>query len=193
MTEAVRKYYTPEEYLALEEVAEYKSEYYRGEIYQMSGGTFNHNVISGNIYAELNLAFRKKNCTAFNSDMRLQLKANGLYTYPDVSVICGPVQFAEGRRDTITNPTLVVEVLSSSTANYDRGGKFTLYQGLESLRDYVLVEQDSWRVEYFRKLGPKHWDLTILTDPSTILNLSTLEVEIPLALIYDKVVFEELP
>lgn len=115
MFQPEQKYYTPEEYLALEEDAEYKSEYYQGEIFAMSGGSPNHNRIAGNLYIALREALEGKSCEAFFSDMRLQVKKNGLYTYPDVMVVCGGLEFVKGRTDTITNPVVIIEVLSEST------------------------------------------------------------------------------
>src|SRR5688572_31697002 len=109
------RYYTPEEYLALEEVAETKNEYFQGEIFAMSGGSANHNQIAVSVCMMLAAEFEEKPCKVFSSDLRLLVQANGLYTYPDAMVVCDPVEYAEGRNDTITNPIVIVEVLSQST------------------------------------------------------------------------------
>ncbi|HEX2913484.1 MAG TPA: Uma2 family endonuclease [Chloroflexia bacterium] len=112
---AARKYYTPEEYLEMEETAPYRSEYYRGEIFAMAGGSVNHNRISSNVNAELNIALRGKTCRVYNSAMRIRVQSVGLESYPDASVVCGEPLFVEGRNDVLTNPSLIVEVASPST------------------------------------------------------------------------------
>ena len=134
-----KDYFTPEEYLALEEEAEYRSEYYQGEIFAMTGGSANHNTIAVNLCRSLDEAFDDKPCQVFINDMRLLVQDNGLYTYPDLMVVCGNIKFVAGRDDTVTNPIVVVEVLSKSTGSYDRGPKFELYRALHTLQDYVLT------------------------------------------------------
>ena len=147
-----QKYYTPEEYLALEEAADYRSEYFQGEIFAMSGGSANHNRITKNLVIALERSFENKPCEAFMTDMRLLVKKNGLYTYPDIMAVCGQLEFAEGRDDTLTNPVVIVEVLSKSTQDYDRGGKFALYRAIETFQDYVLIDQHTIQVEHFHRL-----------------------------------------
>jgi len=189
MTQAARKLYTPREYLALEEVATYKSEYYQGEIFQMAGGSYNHNVISSNINALLNNALDNKPCVVFSSVMRLNVRKNGLFTYPDAMVVCGTPQFFEERSDTITNPVLIVEVLSPSTETYDRKGKFTLYKAVSTIQDYVLVDQDEALVEYYHRLEPRKWLLETYEGLESVVSLNSIEVELPLQKIYRKVLF----
>ena len=128
MTQLAEKYYSLQEYLTFEEKAQLKSEYYQGQIFQMAGGSANHSRISLNICLELTIALRGKSCEVFNSDMKIAVKANGLHTYADAAVVCGEVEFGPGRDDIITNPLLLVEVLSPSTRNYDRADKFLLYR-----------------------------------------------------------------
>ena len=127
-------YYSPEEYLALETDAEYKSEYHNGQIVPMVGGTPNHNQIAGNLYASLNFALKGQPYRVFIGDMRLWIPQPRLYTYPDLMLVSGQLQFVEGRKDTITNPSLIVEVLSESTENYDRGEKFRLYRTIPTFQ-----------------------------------------------------------
>ncbi len=138
MSQTARKYYSVEEYLVLEDKAAYKSEYYQGEIFAMAGGTYNHDVISLNLASALNIAFTNRGCVAFTSDMKVKVSANNFYTYPDVSAVCGDPVFDGERTDIITNPIFIADVLSDSTSRYDRGGKFELYRGLNSLEDYVF-------------------------------------------------------
>jgi Uma2 family endonuclease len=183
-----QKYYSPEEYLALEELAEYRSEYYRGEIFAMSGGSANHNRIAGNVYIALREAFEGKPCEAFITDMRLHIKKNSLYTYPDVMVVCGKVAFAKGRNDTITNPVVIIEILSESTQAYDRGTKFELYRAIDSLQDYVLIDQARIHVEYFHKWEDGRWVLAEFNELEMILRLEG--VELPLSRIYQRVEWE---
>ena len=185
-----QKYYSPEEYLALEEATDYKSEYYQGEIFVMSGVSVNHNRIAGNVHAALNNAFDAKPCEVFMGDVRLLVKKNGLYTYPDVMVICGQLEFAEGRMDTLTNPIVIVEVLSKSTQDYDRGAKFELYRAIETLQDYVLIDQARVHMEYFRKLEDGRWLLQEFNQLEAILRIEAVGVEIPLSRVYQRVEWE---
>ncbi|ACF13032.1 protein of unknown function DUF820 [Chloroherpeton thalassium ATCC 35110] len=182
-----KKYFTPEEYLELEEKAEYKSEYYQGEIFAMSGGSVNHCRIAINVQTGLNVAFRKRNCEVFNGDMRVLVQENGLYTYPDVSAICGEIKFAEGRNDTVTNPCLIVEVLSKSTKDYDRGQKFELYRALPSLEDYVLIHQDKVHVEHFHKQSDGKWLFMDICSLEENLVLESVDVTLPIRDLYEKV------
>lgn len=190
MFERQKDYYSPEEYLALEETADYRSEYYRGEIFAMSGGSANHNRIAGNVHTVLNIAFEEKPCEVFINDMRLLVKENGLYTYPDIMVVCGGLEFVEGRTDTLTNPIVIVEVLSQSTEGYDRGAKFELYRALETLQDYVLVDQAKVHVECFHKMKDGRWVLTEFNQMEATLRIESIDVEMPLGRIYQRVEWE---
>ncbi len=187
MLQREKTYISPEEYLAMEEKADQKSEYFNGEVFMMVGASINHNRITGNINAFFNAALANTTCESFASDMRLQVKANGLYTYPDVMVVCGKPEFAAGRNDTLTNPILIVEVLSPSTKNYDRGQKFMLYRAIETLMDYVLVDQDRPHVEYFHRLDDGRWILTEFDTADATLHLEALQLDIPITRIYQKV------
>jgi Uma2 family endonuclease len=185
-----QKFYSPEEYLALEETAEYRSEYYQGEIFAMAGGSANHNRIVKNLLIALDAALEAKSCEAFITEMRLHIKKNGLYTYPDVMVVCGKLMFVKGRSDTLTNPVMIVEVLSDSTQAYDRGAKFELYRAIETLQDYILIDQDRVHLEYFHKWKDGRWVLTEFNDLEAVLHLESVAVEIPLSQIYQRVEWE---
>ncbi len=195
MTQPAKTFYTPEEYLALEDKAEHRSEYYQGQIYAMAGGSLNHSRIVDDLVGALNgaLAARKRPCEAFSSDVRLQIKANGLFTYPDVLVICGEPQYATGRTDTVTNPVLIVEVLSNSTGTYDRDEKFELYKDLETLQNYVLISQKKAFVECFQRLDGRKWAIETYKGLSDNLFLAALELEIPLETIYRRVTLPTQP
>ena len=150
---------TPEEYLEIEPAADYKSEYFNGEMFAMSGGTPRHAVIAGNAGAEFRAALRNKGYTVASSDLRIRTTPAGLYTYPDVTVYCGQLQFVEGTKETITNPVLLVEVLSPSSESHDRVLKWEQYRQIESLRDYVLISQTTPRVEVYSR-HPEGWLFT---------------------------------
>lgn len=182
-------YYSPEEYLELETAAEYKSEYRDGLIIPMAGGTPNHNRIALNLSTGLNFALKGQAYDVFTSDLRLWIPQARLYTYPDVMVVSGQLQFAESRRDTITNPLIIVEVLSESTANYDRGEKFRLYRTIPTLQEYILISQSEMHVEQFAKTADKKWILSEYDDNS-ILALNSIQFQISFRDIYDKVDFD---
>ncbi|MDZ7304891.1 MAG: Uma2 family endonuclease [candidate division KSB1 bacterium] len=185
-----KKFYTPEEYLAMEETAEYKSEYYQGEIFAMAGGSIDYNRIVRNLENRMSKAFEGKDCEVFFNDMRLRVDAVDLFTYPDLIVICGQPKFYENRRDTILNPLLIVEVLSESTKNYDRGEKFRLYRAIPTLREYTLVDQYKIHVEQF-SLGQKgKWVLTEYDGAEAVLHCTSVDFQIPLTEIYSKVELE---
>lgn len=185
-----KRYYTPEEYLKLEVNSSQRHEYIDGEIIPMTGGTPNHNRIAGNFYAALNFALKGKPYDVFFADQRLWVPRRKLYTYPDVMIVQGELQFQEGRRDTITNPIMIVEVLSKSTEGYDRGEKFQAYRTIPTVEEYVLIEQYKLHVEQFIRTESSKWLLTEYDGESATLSLSSVQFEIVLANIYDKVDFE---
>ncbi len=189
MTVAVKppKTFTPDEYLEMERNAVQKSEYYAGEIFLMAGASPNHNRIAGNVYTEFNTGLRGHTCEAFNSDQRLYVKKNGLYTYPDVMAVCGRIEYDNRNSDAITNPALIVEVLSPSTANYDRGGKFELYRDISSFQEYVLIHQDKVHIEHHRRDEQRRWLLTEYKDVDASLLFESVGISIPLQRIYERV------
>ncbi|BDI17790.1 hypothetical protein ANSO36C_35920 [Nostoc cf. commune SO-36] len=185
-----QRYYTPEEYLELEEAADYKSEYIDGQIIPMAGGTINHNRIAGNFYAVLNFAFRQQEYEVFNSDMRLWIHQKRIYTYPDVTVIAGEPEFFNNRTDIITNPQLIVEVLSKSTKNYDSEDKFQAYRSISTFQEYLLIDQTRIHVDQFSKTGKKQWTLREYDEEDEAIALVTVPFEISLQDLYKKVKFE---
>jgi Uma2 family endonuclease len=180
--------FTPEQYLAMERKADFKSEYDGGFITAMAGTARIHNLIAGNFYAEIRSRFRGRTCEVYIGDVRLCVSPTGLYTYPDVMAVCGEREFLDGELDTLLNPTTIVEVLSPTTESYDRGRKFRHYQQLASFREYVLVAQDEVRVERFTRRGDD-WVLSIFTSLDDTLRLTSIDCEIALREIYDKVEF----
>lgn len=189
MAQVAKKFFSPEEYLAMEVVTDYKNEYFQGEIFAMAGGSFNHNRIVGNVFKTLSLGLDKKPCHVLMSDMRLLVKRNGLYTYPDVQVVCGKVDFAAGRNDTITNPILIVEVLSPSTRDYDRIRKFALYKQLDSLREYLLVDSEQTHVTLLC-LANSQWIIEMYDDINVALHLESIGCDVNLRDLYDDIEFE---
>ncbi len=186
----VQIYYSPEEYLKLEEVAEFRSEYQDGRIIPMAGGKPNHNQIAGNFYGTLNFATKGQPYQVFINDLRLWIPSKRVYTYPDVMLVAGKLEFAEGRKDTISNAVMVAEVLSKSTADYDRGGKFKLFRSIPSFREYVLIDQYEMHVEHFCKTDDNKWVLSEYDGADAMLKLSCVEFEMRLGDMYDRVDFE---
>ncbi len=194
MTQALKKqHYTPEEYFALEQTNAYKSEYYQGDIFQMAGGSLNHNRIIGNVRGLLRQAFATRPYEVFSENVRLQVQRIGFYTYPDVMAICGDLQFAANEANTITNPTVIVEVLSESSENCDRTLKFGFYRNIESLRTYVLIDQKRIYIECFDRTETNQWLMTPYEDLAGVLILSEIAIELPLTEIYHKVKFGSTP
>ena len=177
---------TPEEYQAHEELATEKNEYFDGQVFAMAGGSHNHDMICGNMYTALRQFARARGCTAYTSNMRLLVNVNGLYTYPDAMIVCGPVQFSPGRNDTVTNHLLLVEVLSDSTEHYDRGNKFELYRGIATFAYYILIHQDRVFIELHQRVSAG-WLLTEIKDINVTLKFDALDLEIPVSAIYEDV------
>ncbi len=178
---------TPEEYLALERKAEYKSEYLAGEMFAMAGASERHVSIVANVMYLLVGQLKGRPCKAYASDMRVRVSPTGLYTYPDVVVVCGQPQFADEQQDTLLNPTLLVEVLSESTKDYDRGEKFEHYRTLASLSEYVLIAQDKYHIEHFVRQPDNRWLLSETNRLEDTIHLSSIACDLALAEVYDKV------
>jgi Uma2 family endonuclease len=159
MTAQPEKRYSEEEYLELEREADYKSEYYRGEIFAMAGAGHNHNRIVENLSIEIGGFLKGKPCRTYSSDLRIHIPASGLYTYPDLLIICGRNEYHDNKKDNIINPSVIIEVLSESTSGYDRGEKFHFYRSIPSLNEYVLVDSLSIAAEVFRRNEEGIWFL----------------------------------
>jgi Uma2 family endonuclease len=179
-------YLTPEEYLAIERKAEHKSEYMDGVLYAMSGASLRHSTIVVNVITELGQQLRGRPSRVLASDMKVRMPDSRKYFYPDVSVLCGEPQFHDDREDIILNPTLIVEVLSESTAAFDRGEKFRAYQRLVSLQEYILISQDENVVEQYVRQTPESWTYTAAFGMEGILTLPSIECTLSLQAVYDK-------
>jgi Uma2 family endonuclease len=180
---------TPEQYLVIERDAPCKSEYFDGAMFAMAGATREHNLICTNVTRELSQQLRGQPCETYAGDMRVKVAATGLYTYPDVVVVCGERQFEDGRRDTLLNPTMIVEVLSPSTAAYDRGDKFTHYQHLDSLREYLLIAQDQPRIEHYLRNDRQEWLRSDALGPESTLRLTSTGCALKLSDVYERIEF----
>jgi Uma2 family endonuclease len=187
-----KRYYSPEEYLVLEEAANYKSEYIDGEIVPMAGGSTNHNRIAGNFYAALNFAFKTEGYEVFMSDVRLWISKRRIYTYPDVMVVAEEPEYYNNRTDTITNPRVIIEVLSASTKGYDRSKKFEAYRTIPTFEEYLLLDQTRVYIEHFSKTDNKRWSFCDYDESDEVIALSSVSFEISLTDIYNKVNFQQV-
>ncbi len=188
---------SPAEYYRRERAAESRSEFLAGEVFAMAGGSVNHSLIKANMMRCLGNALLRegKGCRVFDSDLRVKVPATGLRTYPDASVICGPVEIdpEDDAGETVMNPGLLVEVLSDSSERYDRGTKFGHYQSIPSLKQYVLVSQNQPKVEVFLRLADGTWQYASFTGLGSLARLAALEVELPLAEVFAGVEFPKRP
>ena len=184
---------TEAEYLDLERAAPFKSEFYAGEVFAMGGGSVMHSLIAANLIRELGTKLRGRPCKAFTSELRMKIAATGLLTYPDVSVVCGTLEFATGTDDTVVNPTLLVEVLSETTEAYDRGEKFRHYRQMPALKEYLLVSQRLPRIEQFLRGSNDEWTLRTAEGPEAALRLPSLEVTLELGEVFAGVDFGPTP
>lgn len=164
-------------------------EYVDGEVFAMSGGTAEHAIIIGNIHGQFWMQMKGRPCQVYASDMKLRIQAAEAGTYPDLMALCGEQQFHDGRRDLLLNPSLIVEVLSSSTEAYDRGDKFALYRRLPSLREYLLVAQHRVQLDLYTRGDDGRWILTSVDDRAGSVHLSSVGCTLTVAEVYDKVVF----
>ena len=187
MSSVASTYITPEEYLERERKAETKSEYFRGEVFAMAGASLRHGRIVTNLGRELSQQLRQKPCSVYSTDIRLGVKATGLYTYPDVMVVCGEELLADQHLDTVLNPIVISEVLSESTKNYDRGQKFQSYRTIPSLMEYLTVAQDEIHIEQYVRQSDQRWLLTEYSDPAATITLSSIGVELRVGDVYEKV------
>jgi Uma2 family endonuclease len=189
MSALPKKKLTPQEYLVIERAADFKSEFFDGEMFAMAGTSKEHSIITVNLTGEFHAALRGKVCQPFSSDLRVKVSANGLYTYPDLTIVCGPVDVEDEQADVLLNPTLIIEVLSPGTERYDRGKKFDLYRELDSLKEYVLVSQDQYRVEQFLRGNGSEWGYRVAFKEDDIVEFPSVGCSIPLKDIYARVVF----
>lgn len=181
--------YTIDEYFEFELNSETRHEYRAGEIYPMTGGTPQHNRISGNLYIALSLALRRKPYEVFHVDQKLWIPERQIGAYPDVMVVQKPIELQTGRTDTIVNPCLIAEVLSKSTQDYDHGEKFTAYRTIPTFTEYLLIDQYKVHVEHYQKTSANQWLLSEYSDPTIVLSFAAFEFEIQIADLYENIEF----
>jgi Uma2 family endonuclease len=175
---------TEEEYLQFEKDAEQKHEFYKGDIFAMAGASERHNIISVNLLGELHSRLKGKPCQPFGGDLRIHIPENSLYTYPDIAVICGDILSAD--QDKVKRPVVIIEILSESTRNYDRGEKFMLYRDIPTLKEYILIESESIQVEAFRIIHKGHWSMEEYRNITETLQISSLGIELLLTEVYER-------
>lgn len=180
MTSQPKDLLTPDEYLSIERKAEIKSEYYAGEVFARAGASRQHYLIVSSIIRVLGNQLLERDCNVYPSDMRVKIVKIGKYTYPDVAVVCGAEQFEDEHQDTLLNPTIIIEVLLDTTEAYDRGKKFENYQYIDSLREYILVAQEPYRIERYIRQNDKTWTYSEFHEAEEKVGLSTIGCELSL-------------
>lgn len=180
-----KKHFTVEEYLAFENASEKKHEYFQGEVFAMAGASSRHVKLSSNFLGELFIKLKGKPCQPYGSDARVYIPGNTLYTYPDISIFCGDLITTEEDENTLIDPVVIIEILSPSTKNYDRGEKFMLYREIVNLKEYILVDSESVRVEIFRLNKAGHWELEEYKSIETTIHIKALEISVPMVDVYN--------
>jgi|SRR5579864_2821919 len=189
MSTSPKSFLTPEQYLEIERRAEFRSEYYQGEMFAMAGARRNHNLLVTNTVGQIHAQLRHRECEVYSNDMRVRVAATGLYAYPDVVIACGPIEFLDANEDTLLNPAVIMEVLSASTEAYDRGKKFELYRSLDSLREYMLVSSDRIQIERYSRQAEGKWLLTAASRVEDAIELESAGCTLRLADVYERVEF----
>jgi Uma2 family endonuclease len=179
--------YTPDAYLEIDRQSAFKNEFVDGQIFAMTGASRKHNLITSNVNYSLNLQLKGRKCEVYASDMRVRVSSSGLYTYPDVVVVCGPPIFEDKESDTLTNPAVLIEVLSKSTEAYDRGEKSGRYRKLDSLSEYILISQEKPHIEHFVRQPDNHWLLSEAYDLQAEIDLISIGCKLAMTDVYDKV------
>lgn len=180
-----KKFYSVQEYLALEKEAFEKHEYYKGEIFAMASASNLHNVVFKNIFGNLFISLKGKYCQPYGSDMRIHIPENSLFTYPDISIICGDFLPSNEDEDSATQPTVIIEILSPSTKNYDRGVKFMLYRAIPALKDYILIDSESIHAEHFTINKEGLWQLKECNKPEEKIIIESLNIELLMKDVYE--------
>jgi Uma2 family endonuclease len=179
--------FTIEEYLEMENASPEKHEYYHGEVFAMSGAKVPHVIITGNIFAALKQKLKGKSCKAFGSNLRIHVKANTLFTYPDISIVCGDIITLNNDNFNALNPSVLIEVLSATTKNYGRGDKFKLYRDIPSFKEYVLIDSENIGVEIFRLNAMQHWEPEEYNKNAEGFEIRTVDVFLLLSEVYEAV------
>lgn len=184
-----KKIYTQQEYLELERKATFKSEFYQGEIFAMAGSSLNHNRLVSRMITKVGSFLEGKSCEIFGSDLRIHIPENTLYTYPDAIIVCGEPQLLNKEFDTVLNPSVIIEILSASTRDYDRGGKFKLYRSIKTLSEYILISSEGVNVEIFSKNENGIWELSEFNSPEETFTIKKISYEMSLKDLYQGLEF----
>lgn len=187
MIRTAKKYYTQEEYLAFERASLEKHEYYQGEIFDMAGGSLSHSQLQMNFTRETGNFLKNKPCKIHASELRVHIPLNTLYTYPDAQIICGDIKMLDDSFDTVLNPVVIIEILSKSTQSYDRGDKFMLYRSIQSLKEYILIDSLSLKVEQYTRQQNEDWLLKEYTSLSDTFFMQSINYNFPLSELYSGV------
>ena len=193
MSTLPKTYLTPEQYLEIERKAEFKSEYYPGEMFPTSGAPRAHNLIAWNAGSSLHRQLSGRPFEAYPGGMRVRVTAAGLYAYPDLVIVCAKPQFADGAFDTLLNPTVIIEVVSESTEAYDRGQKFAHYRSLESLSEYLLISSERISADLFARKPDGNWRLDCRSRLEDSIELKPVGCHLLLADLYERVDFSLSP
>ena len=185
MSQPAIKYIGEPEYLAFERESQERHEYYKGEIFAMSGASFKHNIIEDNVRGTLYSYLKGKKCRSFGSNLRIHIPKNTLYTYPDILIVCDEPKFIDNEVDTLLNPAVIIEILSPSTANYDRGAKFDLYREIESLKEYILIDSSTIHFVHYVKNPDSTWTLSESKDVNAPFYITTIGLQISLSHVYN--------
>ena len=178
------KYISQEAFLETERLAFEKHEFFRGEVFAMSGASISHNRILKNCLTDLATKLKGKKCEPLGSDLRIHIPKNTLYTYPDISIICGEIETTDDKFDTVTNPSVIIEILSASTKNYDKGQKFDLYRDIQTLKEYILIDSEQVVVEKFYRNDDNSWLLTEYKTLESSFSINSVDLELKLSDIY---------
>jgi Uma2 family endonuclease len=189
MAQPASQYISISDYLEGERTATEKHEYYKGEVYAMSGASLKHNRIQVNFTRHVANYLAGKGCDVFGSDLRVHIPSNSLFTYPDAVIICGKPELLDNTADTVLNPVIIVEILSKSTQSYDRGDKFNLYRAIPSLQEYILINSEAIGIEHYSKQENHSWLLQDYQDMAASFLIKSIELQLPLAQLYEGVVF----
>ena len=192
MGAAEKIYLTPQAFIEFERKSFIKHEYLDGKIFDMSGASILHNTISINLTTTVSNKLKGKNCRPFGSDLRIHIPINSLFTYPDLSIVCDEIETTDDNFDTVTNPTVIFEILSASTRDYDLGKKFMLYRQIPSLKHYVMIDSEEVRVIIYSRNIDETWILKEMTDINAVFKISAIAISLDLQTIYEKVTFKTI-
>jgi len=188
---AVKYAITPDEYLEAENASTEKHEYFEGEIFAMGGASPNHNELFSNLFTDIGGKLKGSGCKPYGSDFRVNIPKNTLYTYPDISIVCGEIISTKNDKNSFTNPCVIIEILSRSTRNYDRGTKFKLYRDMDSLMEYILVDSQAVSVEKFKRFPDQSWQLTEYKTLDAVFSIDTVNISLLFKDVYEGITFSQ--